>query len=274
MSLELFQSLINQIDWPCYVAPFSYGESFLHPDFAMMLYYCAQKKVNVAFSTNGTLSRPDVLDVCFAYPQNIKQICVSLDGFFASTRIALRGLKRPEGPTYFVEELLRRNVLLPEEKRIRLAVSLVKMGQSQTEIEQFIYYWLQEGIDMVLIRNLLDLKPLPVAIQKEDCFHLSGRVMTVKAKGKVSLCEHYARDQEVGDVQEESLLKIYNENMKEFREDFPSLICQRCPIPYCGKGFYGSVRLKDSILNKEIFYRMDYYNHCFSFKDVREGASW
>ena len=274
MSLELFKSLIDQIDWPCYVAPFSYGEPFLHPDFALMLDYCAYKKVKVAFSTNGTLLREDVLETCFNNPSNIKQICVSLDGFYPATRTALRGLRSSQAPTFFVEGLLQRNTSLPEEQRIRLAVSLVKMGQSQEEIELFIYFWLQEGVDMVLIRNILDLNPLSLPLQKEECFHLTGRVMTVKANGKASLCEHYARHIETGNVEIRSLLDIYNSGMRSIREDFPTTLCQKCPIPYNGSGFYGSVRLKGSILNREIFLKTDYYNSIYSFKDVREGTSW
>jgi hypothetical protein len=226
----------------------------------------AERGHRVDFGTNGTIDRPDVLDVLFSFPRFTYQIVVSLDGFYDSTRAAYRSLPPtllPKPPA-LVRELLRRKSLLSAEDQAQfnVIVSIVNNGQDRLELERFVKYWLREGVDIVLFRRLLDSKPTPHCYEKHSCEYLNGHIATVSANRRMRICDRNVAHTWLDSTDDKTVLEIYNSPlMNKMRDEFPQGPCRTCAQVYSGVGFSGLVSFPDD--GFQCVYRQDYYNDMF-----------
>jgi hypothetical protein len=260
-----WKDIVDSLDWTPAICAFSHGEIFLDRLLPERLAYLASRGHRVDFGTNGTVSRPDVLDVVFAHPKQVYQVVVSLDGLEDRTRSLYRSL--PDSllakPVDTVHELLRRKAALAADDaaQFNVIVSMVLGGQDRREAEAFVKHWLTEGVDIVLFRRLLDSKPVP-AYPKHSCEYLNGHIATVSADGRMRICDRNVNCTWLQSTASATVREIYNgETMNRYREQFPQGPCVTCGQCYSGASFSGLVTFADDSF--QCVYRQDYYNDMF-----------
>jgi hypothetical protein len=272
MDWNLWKRIVDSLTWKPMVCAFSHGEPFLDPLFHERLEYLAQREHMVDFATNGTVERPDVLEVISRNTKYLHQVIVSLDGLYSTTREGYRGVTPAQvmTPLETISSLLR---IKEKDPSFKVGVSMVQNGQDWDERERFIVHWLKQGCDLVLVRRHLSSVPLEKPYPKSTCHYLDGWIMTISANGKVRLCDRYMNTRWVGDCREKTPLEIFNdEPYASYRRFFPVETCVTCPQPYSGRGFYGKVHLKDDSFS--CYFSQDYYNDMFSKELVKKGLSW
>jgi hypothetical protein len=260
-----WKDIVDSLYWTPAICAFSHGEIFLDRILPERLAYLAARGHRVDFGTNGTVDRPDVLDVVFAFPFQIYQVVVSLDGLADKTRSLYRAL--PDSllhkPVETVHELLRRKALLPAAAaaQFNVIVSMVLGGQDRLEAEAFVKHWLRAGVDIVLFRRLLDSKPVP-PYPKHSCEYLNGHIATVSADGRMRICDRNVNCTWLESTAGATVREIYNgETMNRYRESFPQGPCVTCAQCYSGASFSGLVTFSDDSF--QCVYRQDYYNDMF-----------
>ena len=257
MTMKVYKTILDQIDWPCTIVLFSDGEPLLHEDYPEFLELAAKTGNKVQFCTNGTLFRQDVAEVVNAH-NNISNVCISVDGFYNSTTKILRGTRLSE---------IRLNIDKWLAQDVDVAVSMLRNGQTWGEAEMFILYWI--GIvDHVILRNFLSSEP-GENFHKDYCNYLYGYYVTIKSDGSIRLCERNQKAPVIGTYRN---LAGAKKIMDSEAEAFPQGICVNCEQVYDGAGMFGKICFKDGTL--QINFRQDYFNQIYSLRDVREGVSW
>lgn len=154
--IKIFDELDNKIkcksDFPIFLN-FA-GESLLHKQFKFMLSYAASKGFrNISLSTNGNLLNPDIAKSFLNYSQG--GIKISLDGFKKSHETIRKGSDYNKVMRNLKYLVTKRNE--PNKNKPLIVINLVKSGQTDLEIQNFIEEWINI-VDCVSINDLTDPK--------------------------------------------------------------------------------------------------------------------
>lgn len=284
MSLAMFKSIVDRIDFDTVVIPWMNGEPLLHKDFLEMCQYLDSKKLKYYVTTNITIWKEEVFRHLLSDDSLCYQLIVSLDGLPDTGNIEAC---RPGCDEYMV---LRHFELLKSMKHTMksekdLAVKICERGQDWQEIENYIQYHLADPvIDYVVVG-----KPLITHNEQQmrtaPCQYFDHNFMVIRHTGDLVICA-YNTDascklkQSYGNVSTgEPLLAYYNNfSISKLRNDQDHGVyqepCDLCGFAYTGMGYTGVIDFRDSKIDRPVYYQEDYYNKFFSLKLKRKPKEY
>jgi radical SAM protein with 4Fe4S-binding SPASM domain len=281
MDVDLYKSIIDRIDFPTTVVPWLNGEPLLHPNYLELIKYTDEAGFRYYITTNGMIHNFELFDYISRKGSNCYQIIISLDGMPSSNSVELA---RPG--TAVTKVLQTIAYLNSKSKYLDVAVKICRRGQDWEEIEKYISYWLDMGIDFVIVGDQLVEENNPEGFRRYPCQYSDNNFMVIKVDGRVVRCAYNTEATNNHDYTFDNvgngrpLLEIYNnEWFTKFREDQAEGIfhgpCKTCGFPYTGQGFEGKIKLRDkSLSQKTIYYHRDYYNQFFSYKKKRKKKEY
>lgn len=281
MDLDLYKSIIDRINFKTTVVPWLNGEPLLHPNYLEMIKYTDEAGLRYYITTNGMIHNTELFDYITRPGSNCYQIIVSLDGLPWSDSVELA---RPGTVKDKVFETIFYLMSLRTDTDI--AVKICRRGQDWEEIEEYVSYWLEKGIDFVIVGDELTSDNNPEGFRRSICQYSDNNFMVIKVDGRVVRCAYNTEATNnhlytIADVCNDTpLLEIYNnEWFTKFRSDQADRIfdgpCKTCGFAYTGQGFYGTVQFRDTeLIDKTIYYHRDYYNQFFSLKERRKNNSY
>jgi len=284
MDVDLYKSIIDRIDFPTTVVPWLNGEPLLHPKYLELIKYTDEAGLRYYITTNGMVFKKDLFDYIMRKDSNCYQIIISLDGIPGSKSIELA---RPGSDAMKVlETIAYLNHQRPKGSTLDIAVKICRRGQDWQEIEEYISYWLERGIDFVIVGDQLVEENNPEGFRRSPCQYSDNNFMVIKVDGRVVRCAYNTEatnnhDYTMGDVNNDlPLLEIYNNSwFQKFREDQAEGIfhgpCKTCGFPYTGEGFEGEIKFRNkNLTQKKIYFHRDYYNSFFSYKKKRKKREY
>jgi radical SAM protein with 4Fe4S-binding SPASM domain len=232
MDFELYKKIIDEIrNFNPILVLHRRGESLLHPKFNEMLDYLNNDFSEVQIATNSTYLNEDKFE---SIVKNITFISFSLDTekSFNKTRIPAK---------YNVVKNKILKFLDYNKGRVTTQVSMVNVGQAREEIEEFKEYW-KNRVDRVRIYEehstngefgtlknpRKDRKPCVMPFYQ----------MTIYENGKVARCNHDWDSDGMGNVKENSIEEIFNnQKYRDLRKQHTSLniidkVCKNCDSWY------------------------------------------
>jgi MoaA/NifB/PqqE/SkfB family radical SAM enzyme len=269
MNFETFKMIIDKIDFKTDVVPWLNGETFLNPEYHLMLRYLNEKKIPHYTTTNGTIWREDVLYEMMREGSTAYQLIISLDGLWGSGNVAKA---RPGSDEAAIHRHINRILRMKGDmdSPLDIAVKICERGQDWGEIEKFAQYWLEdEGIDYVVIGKALK-GTNDVSMRTEPCQYSDCNFMVIRWDGTLINCAYNPKIindlmLSYGKVTEDSnLLELFNnESISEFRNNqrigrYPEP-CNLCTFAYTGHGMRGKISFNDNPEN-EYFFQQDFYN--------------
>jgi hypothetical protein len=281
MDFDYFKSIVDRINFPTVFIPWLGGEPLLHPQYGEMVKYISSKNIPYYITTNGHYWNNEVF--CHILGESTcYQIIFSLDGLPGSKSItAARPGSDPQKVVDNIKNFLHMKKVI--DPNIDVAVKIVSRGQDYEEIEEYVMYWLGEGVDYVCVGRMLD-QETPKSMRRYPCQYYDNNFMVIRHDGELVLCAY--NDRVVNDGENPlfkldkttPLLEAYNSpEYEHYRRrqargiyDGP---CNNCGFAYTGQGMDGEVRFRSQPQVK-VYYRSDYYNQFYSLKDRRKTEKY
>ena len=272
MDLDYFKSIIDRIVFKTTVIPWMNGEPLLHPHYYEMIKYITDKDIPCYVQTNGTICNEELFHHVLM-DNSCYQICFSLDGMWNTGSI---NIARPGSD----EKAIKTNInkLLEAKKSFNsntdIAIKICERGQDYGEIEAFVKYWLEKGMDFVVVGKALT-QINEKSMRTSPCQYPDNNFMVIRADGTVVFCAYHLKmvndkNFAVGKLDaKSSLLKFYNGPAYQlFRihqhKGIYHKVCRTCGFAYTGLGFNGEVKFRGE--GKQVYFHQDYYNQFFSYK--------
>jgi len=277
MSFEMFASIIDRIkatpDWSPTLCPWMLGEPFLNPRYLDMCKYMSAAGMPFYVTTNLMAFQPDALQYLLSDESTCYQIIVSMDGMPGSGNIEKA---RPGTDEALLIERVR--WLIATKKAMDsakdVAVKICDRGQDYGEVEEYIKYWLEAGVDYVCCGKRLEYET-PEPMRRHPCHYFDNQFLTIRWNGSVVMCAY--QDEVANDPKwvcanvgmEGDLLEAYNTLALQERRELQakgifSAPCDKCGFAYTGAGMTGEVEMR-AWPGQKIFYSQDYYNQFYSF---------
>ena len=194
MTFNSFTKIVDELDSRVYVGLNYAGESFLNPDFPLMVKYAHEKfgKKHLVLTTNGMLFDNNRLSLLLNYVGNIT---VSLDGLGA-VNDDLR-----VGSRFDLIDLNIKNLMALKGDN-RIVVNLTRTTQSDEQIQDFINYW-RGKVDVVRTKHAFDPElnlMIDVDVKQKFC-KFPFKYMGILWNGDVvPCCNDFAGDHVLGNV--------------------------------------------------------------------------
>jgi len=227
-----------------YIRYTSNGEPFLHPHIFELLSYSVQNSgVFITVTTNGTLLKPEIINPLLDL--DIHMIDISIDAFKPETYAKIR-VNGSYGVT-------KNNVLtlLAARKRLqsrtKIVVSFVEQPDNCNEVEDFIEFWNNAGVDSVVIRRLHssagEITQIADSINKgsEDllrypCLYPWERI-TLNPRGELCYCpQDWSHGSVICSYNENTIVDIWQGSFYDqlrnahLTNDFSKFeFCRKCP---------------------------------------------
>jgi len=289
MSLDLFKSIIDRIDWPVTVVPWMNGEPLLNPDFPRMLKYLVAAGHRAYITTNGMIWDDEVFQL-ITDENSVYQIIFSLDGLpsvFSRSIERCRPGSNRERILSNIEAFGR--LKMEKGSNLDMAVKICRRGQDQGEIEHYIHHWLQRPYINYVCEGRMLTEDATKETRMFPCKYPDHMFMVIRSDGEMVPCaynETVVNDNwfHMGSVaNDKPLLEVYNNaKMTAFRLDQKAGRfcgpCITCGFAYTGHGFDGMLSFRDEKLRatypNPIWFHSDYYNTFYSLKRKQAGPSW
>jgi MoaA/NifB/PqqE/SkfB family radical SAM enzyme len=290
ISPQLYYSIIDRIvkereetGWNPVVIPWLNGEPLLNPNLYDYLKYLTLHNLKSYITTNGMVFDPKVFGL-ITEKNSIYQLIFSLDGLpFAESKSIEKA--RPGSDRGKILDTIRRvaELKIIQGNHIDLAVKIVHRGQDYEEIENYIYYWLnQPGIDYVCVGKMLDEDTVD-DMRIYPCRYSDPMFLVIRHDGDIVPCAYndavvngkwFTRNAKWPNVgYDKPLLELYNTGpIEEFRKEQHEGRfygpCQTCGFAYTGHGFRGVVEWRDVKKQdgRRLWYHSDHYNSFYSYK--------
>ena len=226
MKFELFKKMIDQLNGYTYaIWLHHFGESLLHPKLKQMIGYAKLKKIKSQLSINPVLlTKTNIKKI-----KDLDYLHISLDGTNEETYKKLRGKNADyEQAVSYIKNFLKLK------KRPYTTVAIIKLKETEKELEDFKKQWKDSGINNIEIKefttwdgskkeitSLASDQQFSEAHKKNlqyPCLRPWHR-FTVLWDGKVvPCCYDYDAKYVIGSVNEESIKEIWNnKKMQELR---------------------------------------------------------
>ena len=290
MEPDLFISIIDRVvaeGFDTTIVPYLNGEALLHPKYYELIKYVVDRNLRVYFTTNGTIWNERLFQL-ITQPNSVYEIIFSVDGLWDYKSRSIE-LARPGSRRDLIRQNIQKFIYLNNSrnngKNLDTCVKICHRGQDFEEIENYISYWLEYGIDFVCVgQTLLHLNEKSMRIY--PCQYSDSNFMVIKSDGRVVLCPYNDDatnnpDFAMGSVLNDTpLLDIFNnEKFMEYREDQQNGIfhppCDTCSFAYTGTGYRGEVKFRNPALTqKKIYFSQDFYNSFYSYKEQAKPNSY
>jgi hypothetical protein len=152
--------------------------------------------------------------------------------------------------------------------QVPLGVRMRRVSQDYNEVQAFIEYWLDLGVDMVLVCRNVEQAPRSVATPAPACNYLKGLNTVVLVDGTMRVCDRRVPSPAWPIV--EGLTETWRRMVEASAEGD---LCGRCPQRYNGSGIVGTIAFR-SKPDRVIHFKEDQFQQIYSLSDVREGVSW
>ncbi|MFQ2061914.1 radical SAM/SPASM domain-containing protein [Aeromonas veronii] len=172
-----------------YIRYASSGEPLLHPLAHEMIQYAVEHSGTfVTLTTNGTILNEKKMKQLLE--SGLHMIDISIDAFNDETYAKIRGGRLDQ---------VRRNIIRMIEHirigkyRTRIVVSFIRQPGNEAEVDDFIAFWKEQGVDEVLIRNLHSAVGMLATARKNynitrrPCLYPWER-LSLDPKGELSFC--------------------------------------------------------------------------------------
>lgn len=283
MDMDLFTSIIDRVDFPTTIIPWMNGEPLMHPKYYQMVKYITDRGHRMYITTNGHFWN-DKLFHHITDKNSCYQIIFSLDGMYPAS---ITGARPGSDIKKVTKNILRFRDLKQDKNpnNIDLGVKIVLRGQDWEEIEEYIGYWLSQGVDFVCLGRMLD-QETATPMRKYPCQYPDDNFMVIRHDGSLVLCAYNEEmvnnpNRSVGSVVGETpLLDLYNnEAYTKFREDQDNGVftgpCVNCGFAYTGYGYSGIVGFRNPDLDlPKVYFHRDYYNSFFSLRRKEKPDSY
>jgi len=282
MPLDFFKSIIDRNYFDATIIPYQNGEPLLHPDIFKMIEYTISKGMRSYITTNGLIWNEDLFQL-ITEKNRCYQIIFSLDGIVDNKSRSIEQA-RPGSNRKLIYDHIMRFKELKEKKgnNIDLCLKFCHRGQDWAEMEEFIGYWLNEGIDYICIGRMLNQTGKELRIY--PCQYFDSMYMLIRVDGELIPCM-YNYDVaiknyfEIGKLNDKiSLVDAYNNiTLQKLREDQANGVfhgpCKTCNSAYTGYGFRGELTLnRDTYKVGKLYHGKDYYNEMYSRIDKQIGV--
>jgi len=277
MDIDFFKSIVDRVDFPTIIVPYSNGEPLLHPHVTeAMDYIINRKSLTTYLTTNGTIWNDDLFRMTLK-DNKYYQTIFSLDGLSTPMSRSIE-LTRPGSDRSKILDTVHRylDMKLHMNSKTDVAVKITERGQDWQEIEEFILYWLDvPGIDFVVMGHIL-LEQVEEGMRIYPCQYSDDVFMMIRADGTLTLCMYNEQivnggENPLGQLDKTTdLLKVYNnEAYTNFREDQRNGLfhgpCKTCGFAFTGYGFEGQIRSRNKCRYPHTIYtHRDYFNEFFS----------
>jgi organic radical activating enzyme len=282
MDFDFVKSIVDRNDFDATIIPFMNGEPLLYPHIYELIQYVIGKKQRVYLTSNGLIWNNELFELV-TEQNSFYQMIFSIDGLPRSTSLSLCR----QGYNDNVLKNIYRFLNLKEHKgnNIDLCLKICQRGQDWEEIENFIYYWLNQGVDYVCVGRMLNQSGL--SLRSYPCQYFNDKFLLVRADREIVPCmydtsvyaDNYFQIGKLGD--NEDLQDAYNRiALVELRDKQQNGIfegpCATCNSAYTGYGFRAKYEFNDP-LKKDIgtmYGVFDYYNVTFSLTDKMDGIQY
>lgn len=145
MSFDLFKKIIDQLHGYTHaVWLHHFGESLLHPEIDKFINYAKQNKIKTRLSINPVLLNKENINKI----QNLDYLHISLDGTNEQTYKKLRGKNADYNKAVqAIKEFLKC------ENKPYTTLAIIRMKETEKEIETFKEQWENSGIDNIEIKE-------------------------------------------------------------------------------------------------------------------------
>jgi radical SAM protein with 4Fe4S-binding SPASM domain len=271
MSIDMFKSIIDRINFKTTVIPWMNGEPLLHPQYTEMVKYVSSKGIPQYITTNGMKWVDEFFEHITDSYTTCYQLIFSLDGMWDTKSIEKA---RPASNRERIRANIERFIELKKSKgsKIDLAVKICERGQDYEERERYVNHWLDK-VNFVCVGKALTQKN-DESMRSAPCQYPDNNFMVIRANGDVVWCaynEDMANnpDNKIGNIgMDKPLLDFYNnDKYTEFRENqskgIYSDICSKCGFAYTGQGLEGVIYFRTHP-NRKVYFHRDYYNEFYS----------
>jgi len=239
MDVELWKRLIDEVADVGNVSLVLHmgGESLFHPSFLDMLKYAMSKRKRlrrVGFVSNGTLLSDRVQQKLVDL--QVDWIAVSLDGL-GRVNDKIRVGSKYEQVEANIKGLLKKR---GEKLKPEVGINLTDVGQSQTEVEEFINAWvgIVDNIRVAPCQNTTDNRFISrdffegLDVEKNRlCFSPFAALAIFWNGDVVGCCTDLNGLQVLGNVQNESLMSVWNgASFRQMRRDLATHHVQNWPL--------------------------------------------
>lgn len=223
ISLDLFRRVVDSgREFLEMVTPYGIGEPMLHPQLFEMIRHCKDHGISAGISTNATILNEErgrrLLESGLDY------LIFAFDGTTPEVYEKYR-----KGANFYK---VRQNILdflrlkKAMNSHIFCIVQMVKLPENQYQIRDFFKMWNIEGVDAIRIKqdevhtlSTVGQEVAPPPPRKNPCHILWKGPLYARFDGKIFPCCYSYRSEPVGDIQENSLVQIWNsERMMKLRE--------------------------------------------------------
>jgi MoaA/NifB/PqqE/SkfB family radical SAM enzyme len=261
------------------------GESLLHPDIYNIFSYIVAHKVPFYVTTNTSIWNDKVFDL-LTNENSCYQIILSNNGLWGrkskSLEVCMPGIDRQKSKNHIDMIIAMKN---RKRSKTQVGIKIIRRGQDQEEIENLIYYWLNDGgADFVAVGKLLESAGQKMRMY--PCRHFDDMAMYIRSDGTLIPCGwntkitndlvltlgKMSKDLSIENTYNNLLFGILRKRHQE--GDFP-YPCNECTIAYTGDGFEGVVRFRDKKKSRrKIYYHDDYSNTFYSYQKKRTRVSF
>jgi len=234
MDFQLYRRIIDQIRPYAnnYVCLHGFGDSLLHPQIGRFISYAAEKGFKTTLSTNPSSLQERVIRILF--DSGLYRLIIALDGTNPLTYRYLRGPRADYHEALQNIHLLLKTKLEEGRRLPLIEISMIRMKETDAEVEHFKRLWKRPGVDHVFIKTFKtwdgsqpEIMEMAEGSQYSSafrnprpypCFRL-WLVMSVLWDGRVvPCCYDYDAKCVLGNLQEQTLLQIWNgDRLREIR---------------------------------------------------------
>ena len=245
MKFSLFKKIIDESEFYGMMPWLHlFGEPLMNPEIFDIIKYCKNRGLSSGLSTNITLLSPE--NSLRLLKSGLDLVILSLDGAIKETYEKIRSGSDFETAKQNIRTFL--NLKKREHSNIYVILSIIRMRETEKELEAFKKEWYNLGINEIQIKGFTvwgsqvkeieKLAPegwkLESRIPRYPCKHFWTDVV-VAVDGKVlPCCFDYDAKLVLGDLNKQTLLEIWNSDVvKKVREaqgrgDFNNPLCKDC----------------------------------------------
>ena len=216
MKFDLYQKIIDQLKGYTYaIWLHHFGESLLHPEIDKFIDYAKQNKIKTQLSINPVLLNKNNIQKII----NLDYLHISLDGTNEETYKKLRGKNADYNKAIkLIHEFLR------EKNKPYTTLAIIRMKETETELEHFKKQWKNSGINNIEIKEFTtwdgSIKEIHKLISKPSeayqknlqypCIRPWHRITILWDGRVVPCCYDYDGKYILGDLNKQTLKEIWN----------------------------------------------------------------
>lgn len=158
MDFDIYRSLVDKVLSYSPHAALSLigkGEPLMHPQCVEIVHYAMKRSAKaISMTSNGTLLTEEIQKGILQGNEDLG-ISFSVDGLEDSYRKIRVGANYETVVNNICNFIKMRNKL--KKYNIQISVNMTKVKHSDEELKEYIYFWINNGVDQIVIRSLYEI---------------------------------------------------------------------------------------------------------------------